>query len=64
LFLLPYPWILYVPLCIALGRVELFGREWSAVEAVCAQSVLLAAWGIVFGGLVRVANRRFQAVGG
>jgi ABC-2 type transport system permease protein len=64
LFLLPYPWVLYVPIRIALGRVEILGWVLSAPEAVGAQLLVTLAWMAIVSGLQRVASRRFLAAGG
>jgi len=64
LFLLPYPWILYVPLRIGLGNVELAGHVLSAPVAVGCQTLALLAWtGLLALGRM-AATRRFLAVGG
>lgn len=64
LFLLPYPWILYVPVRIALGHIEILGHELSAAQAVGAQLGVTLIWAAIFGCLQRLANRRFLAAGG
>lgn len=64
LFLLPYPWILYVPLRIGLGEVEIAGRILSAPAAVGLQSLAMVAWIAILAGARSFATRRFLAVGG
>ncbi len=64
LMVLPFPWILYVPLRIGLGSIELTGQILSPATAVGFQSLALLAWGSVFYFLNRIATRRFLAVGG
>jgi ABC-2 type transport system permease protein len=64
LFLLPYPWILYVPVRIALGRVEILGHALTAPQAVGAQLAVTLTWTAILACLQRQANRRFLAAGG
>lgn len=64
LFLLPYPWILYVPLRIGLGNVEIAGRILSAPAAVGLQTLAMFAWIGLLAGARSFATRRFLAVGG
>ena len=64
LYLTPYPWILYVPLRIGTGRVELAGRVVDPGVAVLCQ---LAVLGIALGLLALLdaaSRRRFLAAGG
>ncbi len=64
LFLLPYPWILYVPIRIALGQVELLGRVLSAPAAVALQFLVTLLWLAILAAIQRVATRRFLSAGG
>jgi ABC-2 type transport system permease protein len=64
LFLLPYPWILFIPVRIALGGVEILGHELSAPQAVGLQLVVTLIWMALLTGLQRLASRRFLAAGG
>lgn len=64
LFLLPYPWILYVPLRIGLGDVEIAGRILSAPTAVGLQTLAMVSWIVLLAGARTIATRRFLAVGG
>ncbi|MEP7049138.1 MAG: ABC-2 family transporter protein [Pseudomonadota bacterium] len=64
LFLLPYPWILYVPVRIALGSVEILGNVLTAPQAVAAQFAVTLTWTVILTGSQRLANRRFLAAGG
>ena len=64
LFVLPYPWILFIPVRIALGGVEILGHELSAPQAVGLQLVVTLVWMAMLTGLQRLASRRFLAAGG
>lgn len=64
LFATPYPWILYVPLRIATGRLEILGRIVEPALAVGLQAIVLTVSVILLSGLDFLARRRFLAAGG
>jgi len=64
LFLLPYPWILFVPVRIALGGVQILGHAVSAPQAVGMQLIVTLVWLAILTGLQRLASRRVLAAGG
>lgn len=64
LFATPYPWILYVPLRIASGRVEILGHVVEPAQAVGLQAVALAVSVAALALLDWRARRRYLAVGG
>ncbi|MBK9577058.1 MAG: ABC-2 family transporter protein [Fibrobacterota bacterium] len=64
LFLTPYPWVLYVPLRIATGNVELAGRILSPAAAVGGQVAVLALAAMGTMAFDALSRRRFLAAGG
>jgi ABC-2 type transport system permease protein len=64
LFLTPYPWILYVPLRIGTGNVEIVGRILSPAQAVGMQFAVLVVALLAMLGLDALSRRRFLAAGG
>lgn len=64
LYLTPYPWILYVPLRIGSGEVEIAGRLLTPPQAVGMQVVVLAVALAMLMALDSVSRRRFLAAGG
>ncbi|HNY31698.1 MAG TPA: ABC-2 family transporter protein [Fibrobacteria bacterium] len=64
LFATPYPWILYVPLSIATGRVQILGRTMEPSQAVGLQALMLTVSVAMLAGMDILARRRFLAAGG
>ena len=60
----PYPWILYIPLSLATGHVELAGRIYEPHAIVALQAGVLVGSLLVLAVLDRVSRAKFLAAGG